>query len=212
MTTPSYSEFFYSERFYETVNTSTPQIPTFTISGSSQLCGTQTYSISSLPSGGTISWSVTNGAAIVGSSTGSSVQVTESGFGSSPVLSATVTVGSNVYEATPITLSRAMAFTPGLVSFKFTPDNRPGGPWKGKLIIGVDGVPGVKYNWYVDGSPRALNSIKTASFQFFPSEVHLIEVETVTPCGAVSPRLGIEFPSGTVVGGGIDDPLPPILP
>lgn|GEM_PF-7037745 len=203
-----WTNFIYSEAFYETINTSTA----FTISGANLLCGTQTYSISHLLPGATISWNVTDGAVIVGSSTSATVQIQRGGFSNSPVLSATITSGTNVYQATPKTLSVASSGSPFLSSFKFTPDNRPGGPWKGKLIVSVNDIPGAKYNWYLDGNTRALNSIKSATFQFFPNEYHVIGVEVVSACGDVSPRLLIEYPSGTVIGGGIDDPLPPIEP
>lgn len=109
----------YNGSTYTTLTSNITTIaPTFSISGASQFCTTESYSIPNLPSGVTVAWSVSGAAAIVGSNTGPSVNISSSGgYSGDALITATlatscgsVIVEKLVYVGVPrvnsITISR----------------------------------------------------------------------------------------------------------
>jgi len=84
------------------------QANNFTISGPSSFCTTATYSILNLPTGATVTWSVTGTYSISGSNTANpvTVQRTSNGYG---VLTANITTNCNTYTVTknlsPVTIT-----------------------------------------------------------------------------------------------------------
>ncbi|MES2650700.1 MAG: T9SS type A sorting domain-containing protein [Bacteroidota bacterium] len=70
------------------------------ISGSSPICSTQMYSISNLPVGATVTWSITGPFIINGSATANPVDIWSAGSHGSGVLTATITYLCGTYTAT----------------------------------------------------------------------------------------------------------------
>jgi len=111
-----------------------------TISGSSQICTTQTYNIPGLPTGATVTWSVTGTYSISGSNAADSVvvQQTSNGYG---VLTASINTGCG-----NITVTKNLE----PLSILFTPWGSGSGPC-GEGLASVNIPLGNSFSWQVSG-------------------------------------------------------------
>lgn len=167
------------EKTYVPYNSSSLKyyIKTPSISGPTQLCTSETYTIPNLPSGATVSWSATGPVSISGSTTGTSVNVVSTGNGTGTLnVSVTSSCGNTIISKSLTAGSPA----PGPITTEF---NAP----PGRITALIDAVPAATaYNWYLDGVLEFNTTATSVFFNRRPDDCgtgYYIGVEAINSCG-----------------------------
>jgi Secretion system C-terminal sorting domain len=155
---------------------------------------TKTFSLSGLPSGATVVWSLSNTsvASIVGSNTGTSVTVQGNALLAQLNLNATVTHCSFVYNVTPKIIYIG---TPAPTNLNVSGHCNSGCGRAGWVILGCNTVPGAtSYSWYVDD---VFIGTSTVNFKTMPppygcGQTYEFYVTANGPCGS-TPSTTISF-------------------
>jgi bacillolysin len=80
------------------------------ISGAEYICSAETYTLSNIPSGGTITWAVSNSADVTYTTSGNTISVTKNPGTIAAIASISATIsGCNIFAAIPVTIG-----TPGI--------------------------------------------------------------------------------------------------
>lgn len=149
------------------------------ISGSDAICeytsSSETYSIPSLPSGATVSWSCTGGATLSGSSTGASCFVRGTTAGYAQVLATVLIKG----KTTNLTKNIEVASTDGNPYLSYTSDDR-----YIYLTIHTPNIYGIRqFIWYASGSSSHGSSTGPAgNYWTLPKGSYTVECQVVTQC------------------------------
>lgn len=161
----------------------TRNAPSLTIDGPTNYCTSASYSVNNIPSGSTITWSISNFGSIVGPSNQSTVNITR-GTGSIGFLKAVIT-GPCIGTVTLNKEITAGLAQPGQITIETGPN------WGiGRISARVNPVPNAdNYRWYLDGVlVRTSAPYQTTFFVDDCGVQHTIEVEAVNSCGTSQKR------------------------
>ena len=174
--------------------------PTFNITTPNNfvICNgaTKTFSISGLPAGATVVWSLSNNsvANIIGSNTNTSVVIQDNAILAQFNLTAIVTHCSFVYNVTPQLIYIG---TPVPTNLKVSGNTNGGNGRSGWVILGCNSVPSAtSYEWFVDGISIGTSTVnfKTMPPPYVCGQSYEFYVEANGLCGTTqSPAVSFDF-------------------
>lgn len=152
------------------------------ITGDAAICNSSTYSVPNLPTGATVSWSVTGPYTISGSSTSNTVQINKTANGTG-ILSVVVS-SCDVRTITKALVNHALSVAPG------------GNGYCGEATISVNSINSGNFTWTVSGDLQ-INGASSQTYVTTDNYIEIIGTEgniTVNANGCVSPiNLGLAY-------------------